>query len=50
MKRKKDLSWFTQTEPEPLISAMERHAEWAVVVCLVGRDQEINTVEAGIND
>lgn len=50
MKRTKDLSGFTQTEPEPLISGMERHAEWAVVMCLVGHGQEINTVEAGIND
>jgi hypothetical protein len=40
---------FTQTEPELLIGAMERHADWAVVVCLVGGGQEINTGEAGIS-
>ena len=36
MTRKKGLPDFTQTEPELLIGAMERHADWAVVVCLVG--------------
>ena len=49
MKRKKGLPGFTQTEPELLIGAMERHADWAVVVCLVGGGQEINTGEAGIS-
>jgi len=49
MKRKKGLPGFTQTEPELLIGAMERHANWAVVVCLVGGGQEINTGEAGIS-
>jgi hypothetical protein len=28
---------------------MDRHPDWAVVVCLVGSGQEINTGEAGIN-
>jgi hypothetical protein len=49
MKRKKGLPGFTQTEPELLIGAMERHTDWAVVVCLVGGGQEINTGEAGIS-
>jgi len=49
MKRKKGLTGFTQTEPELLIGAMERHTDWAVVVCLVGGGQEINTGEAGIS-
>jgi hypothetical protein len=49
MKRKKGLPGFTQTEPELLISAMDRHADWTVVVCLVGGGQEINTGEAGIS-
>jgi hypothetical protein len=49
MKRKKGLPGFTQTEPELLIGAMERHDDWAVVVCLVGGGQEINTGEAGIS-
>jgi hypothetical protein len=49
MKRKKGLPGFTQTESELLIGAMERHTDWAVVVCLVGGGQEINTGEAGIS-
>ena len=49
MKRKKGLPGFTQTEPDVLLSAMDRHADWAVVVCLVGGGQEINTGEAGIS-
>lgn len=48
MKRKKGLTGFTQSEPELLIGAMDRHPDWAVVVCLVGGGQEINTGEAGI--
>ena len=28
---------------------MDRHAEWAVIICLVGRGQEIHTGEAGID-
>ncbi len=50
MKRKKGLPGFTQTEPEPLIGAMERHADWAVAVCPVGGDKAINTGDAGISD
>ena len=49
MKRKKGLAGFTQTEPDVLLSAMDRHPDWAVVVCLVGGGQEINTGEAGIS-
>ena len=48
MKRRKRLSGFSQSEPEFLISYMDRHPNWAVVVCLVGGGQEINTGEAGI--
>ena len=48
MKRKKGIPGFTQTEPDILLSALDRHADWAVVVCLVGGGQEINTGEAGI--
>jgi hypothetical protein len=49
MRRKKNRPGFTQSEPEFLISCMDRHADWAVVVCLVGGGQEINTGEAGID-
>lgn len=48
MARKKGRSGFLQSEPEFLISCMDRHQDWAVVVCLVGGGQEINTGEAGI--
>lgn len=50
MARKKGLSNFSESEPSFLISCLERHADWAVVVCLVGGGQEINTGEAGISE
>ena len=49
MRRKKNRVGFSQSEPEFLISSMDRHADWAVIVCLVGGGQEINTGEAGID-
>ncbi len=49
MKRKRGLHGFSQSEPEFLISCLDRHADWAVVVCLVGSGQEINTGEGGID-
>jgi hypothetical protein len=49
MKRKKRRPDFSQSEPEFLISSMDRHQDWAVIVCLVGGGQEINTGEAGID-
>ncbi len=48
MKQKKGVADFNQSEPRFLISCMDRHPDWAVVVCLVGGGQEINTGEAGI--
>lgn len=48
MHRKKGRPNFAQSEPEFLISCMDRHKEWAVIICLVGGGQEINTGEAGI--
>lgn len=50
MKRKKNRPNFSQSEPEFLISCLDRHPDWAVVVCLVGGGQEINTGEAGISE
>ncbi len=49
MKRKRGKLGFSQSEPDLLISAMDRHRDWAVIVCLVGEGQEINTGEAGIS-
>jgi schlafen family protein len=48
MLRKKRWPGFADSEPEFLISYMDRHKDWAVIVCLVGGGQEINTGEAGI--
>ena len=50
MRRKKNNPNFSQSEPEFLISCMDRHNDWAVIVCLVGGGQEINTGEAGIGE
>ena len=49
MQRKKKRPGFNQSEPEFLISYMDRHQDWAVIICLVGGGQEINTGEAGID-
>lgn len=48
MKRKKGIATFDMSEPEFLISVMDRHTDWAVIVCLIGGGQEINTGEAGL--
>lgn len=48
MQRKKGISGFSASEPEYLISCLDRHPDWAVVVALIGGGQEINTGEAGV--
>ena len=50
MRRKKNNLNFHQSEPEFLVSCLDRHVDWAVIVCLVGGGQEINTGEAGISE
>jgi len=50
MKQKKGILDFDHSEPEFLISCLNRHKDWAVVICLVGGGQEINTGEAGISE
>jgi len=50
MHRKKRVPDFKTSEPEFLISCMDRRDDWAVIVCLVGGGQEINTGEAGIGE
>ena len=50
MERKKGLPGFKVSEPEFLISCLDRHPDWAVVIGLVGGGQEINTGEAGIGE
>lgn len=48
MKEKKGRLGFSMSEPEFLISVMNRHAGWATIICLIGGGQEINTGEAGL--
>ena len=50
MRQKKNQPDFDYSEPEFLISCLDRHKDWAVIVCLVGGGQEINTGEAGISE
>lgn len=50
MRQKKGIADFEFSEPAFLISCLDRHKDWAVVVCLVGGGQEINTGEAGISE
>ncbi|MFA7494369.1 MAG: DNA/RNA helicase domain-containing protein, partial [Proteiniphilum sp.] len=50
MKQKKGIPDFDYSEPEFLISCLDRHKDWAVIICLVGGGQEINTGEAGISE
>lgn len=50
MQRKRNKPDFCQSEPEFLISCLDRHSDWAVIVCLVGGGQEINVGEAGIGE
>lgn len=48
MADKYGVAGFDQSEPEFLLSVMDRHTDWCVVICLVGEGQEINRGEAGI--
>ena len=48
MATKKGVPSFPYSEPEFLISTMDRQKDWGVVICLVGGGQEINTGEAGL--
>ena len=48
MIQKRGQKSFSQSEPEFLISVMDRHDNWCVIVALIGGGQEINTGEAGL--
>ncbi len=50
MKTKKGIEDFEMSEPEYLISVMDRHEDWCTIVCLIGGGQEINTGEAGTSE
>ena len=50
LSRKKGFADFPMSEPEFLIWSLNLREDWAVIVCLVGGGQEINTGEAGIGE
>ena len=50
MREKKNIQNFPYSEPEYLISCMDRQRDWGVEVCLVGNGQSINKGEAGLNE
>lgn len=50
MQQKRGQRDFGLSEPAFLIGAMDRHRGWAVIICLVGGGQEINTGEAGMEE
>lgn len=50
MKKKKGFQNFPYSEPEYLISCMDRQKDWGLVICLVGGGQEINKGEAGLKE
>lgn len=50
MREKRGRADFDMSEPEFLLSVMNRHLDWCVVICLVGGGQEINTGEAGLQE
>lgn len=50
LNRKKGVNNFPMSEGEFLIWSLDQRQDWAVIVCLVGGGQEINTGEAGIGE
>jgi len=50
MQTKRGHQDFNMSEPEFLISVMDRHTDWCTVICLIGGGQEINTGEAGLSE
>lgn len=48
MRQRKGVVSFGKSEPDFLISVMDRRDGWATIICLVGGGQEINTGEAGL--
>ncbi|WP_233281513.1 DNA/RNA helicase domain-containing protein [Sphingomonas changnyeongensis] len=48
MQTKRGYLGFTMSEPEFLISVMNRNQGWCTIICLIGGGQEINTGEAGL--
>ncbi|MBQ4496286.1 MAG: DUF2075 domain-containing protein [Spirochaetaceae bacterium] len=50
LKQKRNIANFPYSEPEFLIWSLDQRPDWAVIICLVGGEQEINTGEAGISE
>lgn len=50
MTRKHDDPLMAVSEPHLLFSIMDRHKDWAVMICLVGLGQDIYDGEVGINE
>lgn len=49
VKSKLGITDFGKSEAEFLISCLDRHSDWATIICLVGGGQELNTGEEGIS-
>ena len=50
MARKHDDPLMAVSEPKLLFGIMDRHEDWAVMICLVGLGQDIYDGEVGINE
>ncbi len=50
MAQKHDNPRMAVSEPKLLFSIMDRHQDWAVMICLVGLGQDIYDGEVGINE
>ncbi len=50
MQTKRNVLGFEMSEPEFLLSVMDRHKDWCTIICLIGGGQEINTGEAGLSE
>lgn len=50
MLRKKGVPNFNMSEPEFLIEYMNRHDDWATIICLIGGGQEIGTGDSGLKE
>lgn len=50
MTRKHNDPTMAVSEPHLLYSIMDRHQDWAVMICLVGLGQDIHDGEVGINE
>jgi hypothetical protein len=49
-KTKKSNGEINESEPEVLLSIMNRFSDWSVIIALIGGGQEINTGEAGLRE